>query len=235
MIWFGSLAGLPPVANRKDRDRVPSEHARMRRALESVASWAPQLAGGDLVQAAAATGWVDEDTARRLLPRFATFDADRYFADHLRRLSFRGASVAAEFRAGVSRVMEDLTGDAAIGAVGPGHGIRFRHQEREGILFAHPQVSFSIGGEMRDAVAAAAEEMPDVLVVVARNFQSSAQQQLSGLLATTKVPGTMLTLNVLLGLRAITLRYRPGAGRVIEMLGRGGTLRGADIAELGSR
>jgi hypothetical protein len=49
------------------------------------------------------------------------------------------------------------------------------------------------------------------------------------------VPGTLVTVNLLLGIRATTLRYQPGAERVIELLGSGRPLRSRDVAVLGER
>jgi len=77
--------------------------------------------------------------------------------------------------------------------------------------------------------------MPDALLVVARNFDPHAAAQLSGELAGTGVPGTLVTLNLLLGIRAITLRYQPPVERVIGVLGAGRPLRSADVARLGDR
>ena len=77
--------------------------------------------------------------------------------------------------------------------------------------------------------------MPDTLLVVARNFDQHAADQLSGVLAGTGVPGTLVTVNLLLGIRAITLRYQPSVDRLIGVLGAGRPLRSADIARLGDR
>jgi hypothetical protein len=237
MIWFGTLPGFPTATApaRQGSDGPRHEHARMQRALEWVATQAPHLTGAALVDALVRTGWVDASTASRLLPEFRHFDADRHFAENLRRISFRGSIVGAEFRAGMVRILEDLTGAAQLADIGPEEGIRFGCGQREGIMLAHPEVSFSIGGNTRDAVAAAIEEMPDVLVVVARNFQESTAQQLAGLLSRTGVPGTLVTVNLLLGMRAVAMRYQPSADRVIDLLGAGRALRSADIARLGNR
>lgn len=239
MIWFGKLAGSPPTPLLRfapPRGGRPGDaHTRMQRALEYVAAHSPHLTGDARVRALTETGLVDAPTATRLLPYFRHFDPDRHFADHLRRISFRGPSMADEFRAGMLRVIEDLTGGADIGAVGPEAAIRFRHGEREGILLAHPEVSFSIGGGTRDAVAAAIEEMPDALVIVARNFGQTTAPQLAGMLSRTGVPGTLVTVNLLLGIRAITLRYQPATERILDLLGTGRPLRRADVATLGTR
>jgi hypothetical protein len=77
--------------------------------------------------------------------------------------------------------------------------------------------------------------MPDALVVVARNFAESTAAQFASLLDRTGVPGTLLSVNLLLGMRATALRYQPGAERVLELLGVGRPLRSADIATLGNR
>jgi hypothetical protein len=100
---------------------------------------------------------------------------------------------------------------------------------------ALPMGSFSIGGPTRVALAAAVEEMPDVLVIVARNFQEGAAAQLGSLLSGTDVPGTLVTVNLLLGIRATALRYQPGTDRVLDLLGSGRPLRSADVAYLGNR
>ena len=42
-------------------------------------------------------------------------------------------------------------------------------------------------------------------------------------------------MNLLLGIRAMALRYQPSPGRVIDLLGSGRPLRSADIARLGDR
>lgn len=205
----------------------------MEQALTWVAARAPHLTGPALVDALADTGWVDRPTAERLLPAFRGFDPDRYFAEDLRRLSFRGAAVADEFRLRVARAVEDMTGSARIGSVSAEGAIRFGHGDREGIVIAYPEVGFTLGARTRDAVLAAVEEMPDALVVIARNFGSETAGQLGGILARTEVPGTLLTVNLLLGMRAIALRYQPPIERVVDLLGAGRPLRSADIATLG--
>ena len=207
----------------------------MLQALQTVAERAPQLSGEALVDALAATGWVDAPTAQRLLPTFIHFDADRHFSEYLRSLSFRGRSAAGDFREGVRCVFEELTGESALDEVGPEAAVRFRSGASEGVVLAYPEVSFSISGPTRDAVVAAVEEMPDAVVVVARNFDRGAADQLSGILARTGVPGTLLTVNLLLGLRAMKLRYRPAEDRVVRLLGTGRPLRSCDIAVLGDR
>jgi hypothetical protein len=93
----------------------------------------------------------------------------------------------------------------------------------------------TIAGRTREALLAAIEEMPDVVVVVARNFEKGASDQLQAILGRTGVPGTLVTLNLLLGIRATTLRYQPRLDRVVSVLAKGGTLRSADIAPLGDR
>lgn len=233
MIWFGNLNPLvpaPPVA-----PAPTAEHARMQQALEHVAEHAPHLSGSELVEALADTGWVEPASALRLLPHFRHFDPDRHFAEHLRRLSFRGGAAADDFRQGVRRVVEDLTGNGRVEEVGPEVGIRFESGEHQGVVLAHPEVSFTISGRTREAVLAAVEEMPDSLVVVARNFERGTAEQLASLLSRTGVPGTLITLNLLLGMRAIALRYQPPVQRVVHLLGAGQPLRSADIALLGDR
>lgn len=234
MIWFGNLNRILPEPDPGAFGPLP-ERTRMLRALEWVAERAPQLSGPALLEALAGTGWVDRASAERLLPEFRYFDPDRHFSDALRRLSFRGRSAAEDFRRGVRCVVEEVTGSAIMGEVGPEPAIRFRSGEREGIVLAHPEVGFTIAGKTREAVEAAVEEMPDVLVVVARNFEKSTADQLSAILERTEVPGTLVTVNLLLGIRATALRYQPSADRVVELLGRGRPLRSADVARLGDR
>jgi hypothetical protein len=233
MIWFGSLKHLLPSAG--SHDRLAPESARMRTALERVAERAPHLSGGRLLDALAETGWVDRETAARLLPQFSHFDADRHFADYLRRLSFRGRSVADEFRLGVRHVLEEVTGEASLDQVGAEDAVRFRANHFEGVVLAYAEVSLGIGGPVRTAVEAAVEGMPDALVLVARNFDPHTAGQLDGMLVNTGIRGTLVTLNLLLGIRAITLRYQPSAEQVAATLGTGGRLRSADIARLGDR
>jgi hypothetical protein len=234
MIWFGNLNRILATSDPEAFGPLP-EHRRMLQALQAVAERAPQLSGQPLIEALAATGWVDQRTAQRLLPTFVHFDPDRHFSEYLRSLSFRGRSAAQEFREGVRCIVEELTGDGIVADVGPEAAVRFRTGALEGVVLAHPEVSFTIGGTTRDALAAAVEEMPDVLVVVARNFDRGTADQLSGILARTGVPGTLVTVNLLLGLRAMKLRYRPAEDRVVELLGAGRPLRSCDIARLGER
>jgi len=233
MIWFGNLP--QPARPVSSVDFEGNEYARMQQALRMVADRAPHLSGNALLDALAETGGVDRDTAARLLPWFRGFDPERHFSESLRRLSLRGAPVVDEFRSRVRHVMEDLTGSAHLGSVGPEEGIRFRTGEREGIVLAYPQVGFSLGGEVRRSLDAAVEEMPDALVIVARNFQEGTADQLSGILSGTEVPGTLVTVNLLLGMRAVAMRYQPSPERVVETLGSGRPLRSVDVALLGNR
>jgi hypothetical protein len=233
MIWFGSA---PAASSSAESNRAGgSETARMERALRSVAADSPQLRGSDLADALAATGWVDRETASRLLPCYRNFDADRFFAEHLRRMSFQGAGVAPEFRAGIRRALLDMVGAAEPGQVGDEPCVRFRDGEREGVVLAYPTVAFTLGGAARDAVNAATGEMPDALVIVARNFAPGTADQLRGMLHGTEVPGTLLSVNHLLGMRAVSLRYQPGAARVVDLLGVGRPLGSGDVARLGNR
>ena len=233
MIWFGTLPGRP--ATPLPAPRAIPESACMEQALREVAAYAPHLEGSALLDALAGTGLVDYATATRLLPSFRNFDADRCFAEELRRLSFRGPSVRDEFRVRVRRAVEDLVGDASLGSVGPESAIRFRHGEAEGIMLAYPEVAWGVGGNARQAIAAAIEEMPDALVLVARNFAEGAAGQLASMLSRTGVPGTLLSVNLLLGMRATALRYQPATERVVDLLGAGRPLRSADVATLGNR
>lgn len=234
MIWFGNLErffvgrvpdGLPQTA----------EFTRMQLALERVAELAPNLNGRTLVEAVVATGWVDRETAERLLPHFRHFDPDSHFAAYLRRLSFRGRSAEDEFRSGVRCILEDIAGNARVGEVGAEKCVRFATGGREGLVLAQPEVGFTISGKTREAILAAVEEMPDTIVVVARNFEKGTAEQLRSILSGTEVTGTLVTLNLLLGIRATTLRYQPRTDKVIELLSTGGAIRSAQIARLAER
>lgn len=234
MIWFGNLNRIIPAAG-ADAFGPRTEHDRMRRALEWVAERKPQLMGSALLDALEASGWVDRRTAARLLPLFSRFDPDQHFGEHLRRLSFRGSSASAEFRAGVRCIVEEITGDGTIDEGGAEPIIRFRMGEKEGVVLTYPEVGFTIAGSTRTTIESLMDEMPDAVVVVARNFDRGAAQQISALLYGSEIPGTLVTLNLLLGIRAVTLRYQPGRARVVEMLGAGRPLRSADVARLGDR
>jgi hypothetical protein len=72
-------------------------------------------------------------------------------------------------------------------------------------------------------------------VIVARNFAEGAEAQLRSVLDRSELPGTLVTVNLLLGMRAIALKYQPSPDRVIDLLGAGGALRSRDIAALGDR
>ncbi len=235
MIWFGNLAKVlvpqPHVPAAGDGD----EAARMEHALRAVACHSPHLAGDALAEALAETGWVDAATARRLLPVYRHFDPDRYFAESLRALSIRGPAAAEEFRARIQRVLQDLTGEARVSTVGPEEAVRFRHGGREGIVLAYPEVSFAVGGPAAEAVRAATEEMPDALVVVAKNFREGTREQLASMLHRTEVPGTLVTVNLLLGMRAVALRLQPGTERIVDLLGAGRPLHSRDLGLLGNR
>lgn len=234
MIWFGSLNRLvvtPPA----ESFALLTDATRMQHALERVAETHPGLSGPALVEALEETGWVDRLTAERLLPHFRHFDADRHFSEYLRRLSFRGASAVDEFRSSVRCIVEELTGDGRLDQIGPEPCVRFTSGDVEGVVLAQPEVSFTIAGRTREAVLAAIEEMPDVLLVVARNFDRAAADQLGSLLNRTGLQGTLVTVNLLLGIRAITLRYQPIPHRIFEVLSSGGALRSSDIARLGDR
>jgi hypothetical protein len=231
MIWFGRNPALhiPPTA----RGRVPvREWDRMRAALELVATRAPHLSGAALLDSLESTGWIDRESAARLLPLFRNFDADRHFAEHLRRLSFRGVSAVEEFRLGIARVVEDIFGAVEDREVGGEPAFRFGHGEREGLLLAYPEVNLSIGGPIRSAIAASVEEMPDALVIVARSFQHGTAEQFRSMLSGTEVPGTLVTVNLLLGLRATALRYQPPTDRIVGLLGTGRPVRSTDLARL---
>ncbi|MDR0787818.1 MAG: hypothetical protein LBG44_08140 [Gemmatimonadota bacterium] len=234
MIWFGNVERLVVHPDAESLG-FASETKRMRTALERVAEATPGLWGPELLDALVATGWVDRTTAESLLPQFRHFDPDRHFAEHMRRLSFRGTSATEEFRAGVRCVINEIAGNASVDRVGPEHCVRFAPSTFEGIVLAHPEVSFTITGRTREAITAAVEEAPDAIVVVARNFDPITAVQLRSLLDRTGVPGTLVTVNMLLGLRATALRYQPKPEQVVHLLSRGGMLRSADIARLGDR
>jgi hypothetical protein len=234
MIWFGNLNRILPGDDPASFGPLP-ERERMRRALEWVAERAPNLTGAARLDALASSGWIDRATAARLISEFGFFDSDRHFADNLRRLSFKGAGAADDFRRGVGFVFAELIGEADEDEIGPERGIRFRRGEHEGVVLAHPEVHFTVAGRTRDAVLAAVEEMPDSIVVVARNFDRSTADQLSSLLDRSEVPGTLMTLNLLLGLRAVALRYQPSADRILGLLGAGRPVRSVDLAHLGNR
>ena len=55
------------------------------------------------------------------------------------------------------------------------------------------------------------------------------------MLSRTGVPGTLVTVNLLLGIRATALRYQPSAERVVDLLSLGRPLRTQDVASLGDR
>ncbi|MEX2582519.1 MAG: hypothetical protein WD766_04570 [Gemmatimonadota bacterium] len=234
MIWFGNLNRIL-ASPAPEHLRLAAAETRMQFALERVAEAAPGIGGQFLLDALAATGWVDRSTAERLLPHFRHFDPDRHFGDYLRRLSFRGRSSGDEFRSGIRCIVEEITGTGWIGEIGSEPCVRFSTRGVEGLVLAEPEVGFTIAGRTRDALAAAVEEMPDVVVVIARNFDRHAAEQLSGILYRTGVPATLVTLNLLLGIRATALRYQPPTTRVIDVLATGGALRSADIAQLGER
>jgi hypothetical protein len=234
MIWFGNLnrilaAPLPEGLGGN------SEAARMQFALERVAERSPGLSGAALLDALAGTGWVERADAERLLPTFRGFDPDRHFAEYLRRLSFRGRNSNEEFREGVRCVVEEITGHGVLDQIGPEPCIRFAAPGVEGVVLAYPEVNFTVSGRTREAALAAIEEMPDSLVVVARNFDRSAPEQLASILHRSGLKGTLMSVNLLLGVRASSLRHQPGLARLLEVLAHGGLLRSADVACLGDR
>jgi hypothetical protein len=233
MIWFGNLSHalripVPAIA-------AGDEGQRMEAALRLVAAHAPHLEGDALLEALAGTGYVDVATARRLLPCYRHFDPDRWFAESLRSLSLKGPLVADEFRGRIGRVVEDLTGNARIEELGPEGAVRFTLGRREGIVLAYPSVQFSIGGPAAKSVEAAVEEMPDALVIVARNFGDGTGGQLRSLLTNTGIRGTLVTVNLLLGIRAMALKYQPAPERVVDLLSVGRPIRSQDVATLGER
>lgn len=234
MIWFGNLERLF-IGRMPDGLPEAAEDRRMQLALERVAEVAPWLAGEQLVEAVAATGWVDRPTAQRLMPAFRYFDPDRHFSEYMRRLSFRGRSVEEDFRIAVRAALHEITGNATIDTLGPEACIRFAVGEREGVVLSYPEVSLTLSGRTREAVHTAIEEMPDTLIVVARTFDRNAGDQLSGILYKTGVPGTLLTANLLLGMRATSIRFGTDPDLVTDLLCRGGTVRSADVARLGDR
>jgi DNA-directed RNA polymerase specialized sigma24 family protein len=82
--------------------------------------------------------------------------------------------------------------------------VRFGDGYREGVVLAYPQVQLTLGGAAVDAVKAAADEMPDALVIVARNFQDVTAGQLSSLLEGTELPVTLRTAVVLRDLQELS-------------------------------
>lgn len=234
MIWFGNLdkALVTPSSN---GGGLAAEQTRMQLALEQVAEMNPGLTGRALLSAIVATGLIDLPSAQRLLPYFRKFDADRHFAEYVRRLSFRGRPASEEFRTGIRCITEEITGSGWIGEIGSEPCIRFVTGEHEGIVLAEPEVGFTISGRTREVLAAAVEEMPDSVIIVARSFQRNTEEQLRAVLDRTEVPGTLITVNLLLGIRATVLRYQPRAIRILDLLSAGGNLRSADIARLGDR
>lgn len=232
MIWFGNLERLF-IGRVPDGLPEAAEDRRMQLALERVAEVAPWLAGDPLVEAVAATGWVDRPTAERLMPAFRTFDPDRHFSDYVRRLSFRGRTVEDDFRIAVRAAFHEITGNATIDTLGPESCVRFTVGEREGVVLTYPEVGLTLSGRTREAVQASIEEMPDALVVVARTFDRNAADQLSGILYKTGVPGTLLTANILLGIRATSLRFGTSPDLVTDLMSSGRTVRSADVARLG--
>ena len=233
MIWFGHLtlqsAERPPV------DRARPELARMEMALRWVAARAPELRGETLAAALVSAGWVDLEEARRLLPLFSRFDADRHFADELRRLSFRGMSVLDEFHGRIGRVLVDLAGRFALDEVAGERCLRFRDGEREGLVFAYPRVGLSLGPGLTAALRDAAETMPDSVVIVARSFRPDFEAQVRGLMHGTDVPCTLITVNRLLGVRAVALAYRPPRADVLGLFEQGGLVGSAAVAHLADR
>ena len=96
-------------------------------------------------------------------------------------------------------------------------------------------MQFSLGGPALKTVEAAVEEMLDTLLIVARNFQDAAGAQLSGVLSRSGVPGTLVTVNLLLGIRAMALKYQPSPERVVDLLSVGRPIRTQDVARLADR
>ncbi len=207
----------------------------MSRALEWVAERDPTLAGAALTSALAATGYVDAGTARRLLPWFSGFDPNRHFSYRLRQLSCGGEPAGDEFRRRIAVVLRDLAGAAKPGRLASEPALRFSHGEREGVLLAYPRVSLSLSGSLLQAVRAASKEMPDTLVIVARNFRPGVAGELGGLLSGTEVPGTLVSVNRLLGMRAVARRYRPAPEKIVQLLSAGREVNSADLGRLGDR
>jgi len=233
MIWFGHLTLQP--AHGSPIDRAQPELARMKMALRWVAARAPELRGEHLAAALVSTGWVDLEEARRLIPLFSHFDADAHFAEELRRLSFRGMSVVDEFHQRIGRILVDLTGRFAMDDVAGERCLRFRDEGREGLVFAYPLVGLSLGGGLTAALRTSAGEMPDSVVIVARTFRPDFEAQVRGLMHGSDVPCTLVTVNRLLGVRAVTLAYRPPRADVFRLLGQGGLIGSAAVAHLADR
>ncbi len=234
MIWFGNLERIL-LGTEPGQDFQYSESRRMQLALERVAEVRPDLGGADLLDALAATGWVDRPAAERLLPHFRHFDPDLHFSDHIRQLSFRGNAAGEDFRNGIHQVVREITGNAARADLAGTGAVAFTEGDRQGLVLPFPEVGLTISGRTRTAVAAAAEQVPDALVLVARTFHPAATDQLRDALRRTDVPGTLVSVNLLLGIRGFAIRYQPPAHRIVDLLAHGGALRSAQVATLGER
>lgn len=234
MIWFGKLErlfigpvppGLPEAADEK----------RMQFALERVAEVAPWLTGDPLIDALAATGWVDRETASRLFPVFRHFDPDRHFGDYMRRLSFRGRTVEEEFRYGIRSIFQEIVGNAELCQLGPEACIRFEEGDRQFVALCRPEVGLTVAGTTREALLASIEEMPDAVLLIARSFERSAVDQVSSVLSRTGIPGSLVTVNHLLGLRATALRFGSSPEMIADVLALGGSVGSVQVARLGDQ
>lgn len=231
MIWFGE--NFVPVFTPRDRE---GEFSRMQRGIRWVAERTPGATGEELVSALSESGWVSTETARRLLPYFRDFDADRYFAERLRRLSFRGELAVDEFRRRIGQVMVDLTEEGErVVLSGGAEAVRFRAGERDGLVFAFPEVSYAVDPELRAAVPDVLEHFPHTVVLVARNFRPGAEAAFRSLFRGQEIAPTTVTVNRLLGLRAVALRYRTPADRVMDLLCSGSGVSTRAVARLGDR
>jgi len=166
----------------------------------------------------------------------ANFDPDRHFAESLRRLSFRGELAVDEFRRRIGQVMVDLTEDGEkVVLPGGAEAVRFRAGDRDGLVFAFPEVSYAVDAELRAAVPDVMEHFPHAVVLVARNFRAGAEASFRSLFRGQEIAPTLVTVNRLLGLRAVALRYGTPAELVMDMFCCGGSVSTRAVARLGDR
>ena len=190
MIWFGNLNRILPQPDPAAFGPLP-ERARMLRALKWVAERAPHLTGSSLLDALAGTGWVDRghrasDSCRSSATSTPTATSP---------IPSAGSPFAADppprsSAAASGCVMEEVTGDGDDGRGGTGAGDPLPHRgSARGSSSPTPRCPSPSRAGRATAVEAAVEEMPDVLVVVARNFERSTAAQLAAVLERTEVPG----------------------------------------------
>ena len=198
-------------------ERAGSAVALVVRAWELVAARQPDLDGEALLEALAATGWVDRRTAARIVPTLADFDPFTHFARSLRRLGWRGRRATPAFRRAVVTLFRGLPGAAVT------EGRRWLEAYGMPVL-AYAEVGWSPGrppGEELTAAAAAGL----AVVVVATSFDDESLRR-------APVPLTALTTNRLLGMAAVIRHYRPEPAAVRALLERGGWVTSSDVARL---